>query len=598
MNNKNLKIGYLVIGRLKSTRLPKKLLLEIKGQPILGHMIDRLKLVKKIDDIVICTSTSEQDKPLAEFAKQKNVKSYAGHPDDVIARMLGAADEFGYDYILTITADCPLVDPVYADKIVEKYIETDADLIRQFDLPHGVFSYGIKVSALRKIMEIKNTDDTEVWGRYFTDTGLFNVLDFDVEPFHKRPGLRMTLDYPEDFEFFSVIFDELYDKNKIFSLDDILTLLDQKPEIININKACSQKFKKQFYAQSEAKLKKIRKVKKALIIGSGSIGQRHIRNLQKIGINSIVALRSNKGHYKKLPEELNVSEVSSWDEAIAFKADIAVVANPTSMHIDAALKIAPNVEGMFIEKPLSHSMDGVDNLITTLKTNNVVSFVGHNLIFHPIVKAIKRFSNENDVGSILNIQCQVGQWLPDWHPYEDYTKAYYANKELGGGVALTLIHEIHLALELAGLPQHVYGIISDSDSLKLDVDVQSDLMIKHKSGAVSQIHLDYLQKPAHRSGLITFEKGWVSYDFSQNKVVGQTQENDSPSVIWSESDYDPNLMYLEQIQQFIDFVEKGRVKHNFNADSSIESLKVVEALFESYETGCGVNISRNERFTF
>ena len=124
LSDKKLKVGYLIIGRLKSTRLPKKLLLEIKGQSVLGHMIDRLKTAENIDDIVICTSTADQDKPLLELANKKNVKSYAGHPDDVVARLLAAADEFGYDYILTITADCPLVDPVYADKIVEKYIET------------------------------------------------------------------------------------------------------------------------------------------------------------------------------------------------------------------------------------------------------------------------------------------------------------------------------------------------------------------------------------------------------------------------------------------------------------------------------------------
>ena len=119
-----------------------------------------------------------------------------------------------------------------------------------------------------------------------------------------------------------------------------------------------------------------------------------------------------------------------------------------------------------------------------------------------MIKEIRKFINENDIGEIINIQCQVGQWLPDWHPYEDFTKAYYARKDLGGGVALSLIHEIHLALDLAGLPTHVFGEITDYQKLNLEVDVCSDLMIKHKSGAVSQIHLDFLQKPSHRSGFV------------------------------------------------------------------------------------------------
>ena len=222
-----MKIGFLITGRLKSTRLPKKLLLEIKGKSVLSHMLDRLKLAKKVDEIIICTSTENQDIPLGKLAKENNVKCFFGSPDDVLSRLLGAANKFNLDYILNITADCPFVDPEYADKIVKEYLETDADLIRQFDLPHGVFSYGIKVDALREVVKIKDSFDTEVWGRYFTDTGLFKVIDLDVQnKNHIRPGLRMTLDYPEDLEFFKAIFDALHKDNQVFSLSAILNLLE------------------------------------------------------------------------------------------------------------------------------------------------------------------------------------------------------------------------------------------------------------------------------------------------------------------------------------------------------------------------------------
>ena len=596
-----MKVGYLVIGRLKSTRLPKKLLLKIKGKPVLEHMIDRLKIAKNIDNIVICTSYDEMDKPLIKFAEEQNICSYAGHPDDVLARMLGASEKFGFDYILTITADCPLVDPFYADKVVNKFLESNADLIRQFDLPHGAFSYGIKVSALKKVIGLKNTQDTEVWGRYFTDTGLFDVLDMEIDSFHKRPGLRMTLDYPEDLDFLSVIFDELYEKNNFFTLDQILSLLDLKPEIIEINKNCGKKFKKRFDSQSEPKLKKQFKVASAVIIGCGSIGQRHVRNLKKIGINSIIALRSHKGHYQELPEDIDIIEVNELEEVRSYKPEIAIISNPTSMHIEAVKKIVPYVKGVFIEKPISDSSFGVNELDKLLLKNNVVSFVGYNLMFHPILEVIKTFVDNEDVGSIINFQCQAGQWLPDWHPYEDFKKAYYSNKDLGGGVSLTLIHEIHLALELAGLPKEVIGIISPSESLDIDVDVQSDLMIKHRDGAVSQIHLDYLQRPYHRNGLISFERGWLSYDFSQMQVIAQTHTDKKPLVIWSNLDYDNNLMYIKQMEKFIQYVEERRFKHKFDlspASSSLGSLKVVEALFDSEKKKSIVNIIDNQRFSF
>lgn len=594
-----MKVGFLITGRLKSTRLPKKLLLEIKNKPVISHMLDRIKQSKKIDEIVICTSIEEQDKLLGKIAEENSVECYFGDPDDVLARLLGAAEKYKLDYILNITADCPFVDPFYADCIVDKYLKTNADLIRQFELPHGVFSYGIKIDALRKVIDLKASIDTEVWGRYFTDTGLFKVIDLDVtNEFHKRPGLRMTLDYPEDFEFFSIIFNALYKEGTVFTLDEILQYLDKNPDVIKINKECGGKFRKRFYLQSEPKFKKINTVNKALIIGSGSIGQRHIRNLREIGIDKIVALRSRKGYHKKLTDDLGVIEIETWDDAINEKPDIAIISNPTSLHIKSAKKVLPYVRGVLIEKPLSHSLAGTGELIAELAEKNIVSFVGHNLMFHPIVIKIKEFSDKNDVGNILNIQCQVGQWLPDWHPYEDYTKAYYARKELGGGVALTLIHEIHLALELAGLPQQVFGMISESEKLSLDVDVCSDLMIKHVTGAVSQIHMDYLQKPAHRSGLVTFENGWLSYDFNNMTLIGQGPENDKPVIIWEDSEYNYNLMYLEQMKMFLSYVEEGRMKHNFDAISSLESIKMVEAMFESDRLASGINIARDERFTF
>jgi len=593
-----LKVGYLVTGRLKSTRLPEKLLLEIKGKAVISHMIDRLKLAKNVDEIIICTSTSKQDRTLGELAKKNNVKCFFGDPDDVLERLLGAADEFGLDYILNITADCPFADPSYADRIVEEYLESDADLIRQFDLPHGVFSYGIKLEALRKVVELKNSSDTEVWGRYFTDTGFFNVLDLDVnDKHHFRPGLRMTLDYPEDFEFFQAVFDALYIEDEVFSLTSILNFLDANPEVIELNKNCGLKFKKRFITQSEPMLKKVNKVKTALIIGSGSIGQRHIRNLKKIGISDIIALRSKKGHNKTLPEDLQVIEVDSWDHAIEKKPDIAVISNPTSLHLEAALKISKHVKGVFIEKPLSHSLVKCQELIDTFNEKKVVSFVGHNLMFHPIIKKIIKFYEENNVGEIINIQCQVGQWLPDWHPDEDYKKAYFARKGLGGGVALTLIHEIHLVIELAGLPIGVSGEITWYKKLDLDVDVCSDLMLKHAAGAVSQIHLDFLQQPSHRSGLVTFEKAWLGYDFNKMELTGQ-KINEEPQVLWNNSDYDSNQMYVDQLKEFVRFVEERRVKHQYDALSSLESLKVVEAFFKSNKTGKKVDIVRNERFSF
>lgn len=596
-----MKTGYLIIGRLKSTRLPNKLLIDIKGKPIISHLLDRLKLAKKIDEIIICTSTLEQDKPLEKIAKDNNVKCFFGDPEDVLLRMFDAATKYNLDYILTITADSPFVDPYYADEIVDIYKKTNADLIRQFDLPHGVFSYGIKVDALKKVIDVKKSSDTEVWGRYFTDTGMFNVVDFEVKNnFHKRPGMRMTLDYPEDLEFFRAVFDALYRNGHVFSLDEILNFLDSNLNIVNINRLCGEKFLKKFKYYSEIKLKKTQNVTKAIVVGCGSIGQRHIKNLKNIGVKSIFAFRTRKGFYQDLPSELGVIELNNWSAVAKEKLDIAIISNPTSLHLDTALNFIPNVKGILMEKPLSNSLEGVGRLISLINKNNTVFFMGHNLMFHPIVLNIKEFVNLNDIGKIINIQCQVGHWLPDWHPYENYKESYFAKKKLGGGAALTLIHEIHMAIELAGKPIEVCGMKSSSSLLDVDknIDVISDIMIKHNSGCVSQIHMDYVQKPFHRSGLITFERGWISYDFSEKKVVAQTHHNKFPVVIWSDKNYNTNEMYMNELKCFINYVEEGRVRHSYDIDGGIESLWVVESFLRSVEKKKIIKNTKNYRFEF
>lgn len=580
-----MKVGYLVIGRLKSTRLPKKVLLPVEGKPFLQHMFDHIKLSRRTHIIVLCTSTNPEDDPLEECARANGVECFRGDEDDVIKRLHDAAVKYGLDYVLTITADCPLVDPVYADKVVEAFEKTGADLIMALDLPHGAFTHGIKPSALKKVMEIKDSSETEVWARYFWDTGLFQYYSLPIENTkHKRPDIRMTLDYPEDYEFFKAVFAGLYKEGRVFSLDELIGFLEKNPAVMDINKKCAQLYHNRYAKQSEIKLKARFNPRKVVVFGGGSIGQRHMRNLRALGYTDIAAFRTRLGHHQALPAELNVKEISQWDQVVDFKPDVALIANPTSLHLEAAARIAPHVQGIFIEKPLSHSLQGVRELIDLVRSKNVVAFVGYNLQLHPVVKAIKAEMEGGGLGKPLVFQCQVGQWLPDWHPYEDFQKGYYARKDLGGGVALTLIHEINLALAILGPAKKVAAFFPSCEKLPLEVDTIADIMIYHEKGAVSQIHLDYVQKPAGRSGTLTFEQGCVQYDLVRPKVIAMPN-GQQPRVLWEQDNYDIDEMYKEELRLFLRYTAEGRLKHGFDLWHAAADLKVVEAAFACAKTG-------------
>ncbi len=250
-----MKIGFLITARLKSTRLPNKLILKIFDREIMRWMIDRLKLSNELASIVICTSINPQDDLLEKIAMEEEVNCFRGSEDDVLQRLLEAAYRFNLDYIVNVTADCPLVSVEYVSEIIKEYKKSQADLIRCLDLPHGLFSYGINIKALSKVCEIKSSNSTEVWGKYFTDTGLFNVVDLTIPEDLKRPNYRLTLDYQEDYVFFKAIFDyfglDTYKKG----ISDIISFLDEHQEVVEINKNCRDAFKVNWESQNNYSVK-------------------------------------------------------------------------------------------------------------------------------------------------------------------------------------------------------------------------------------------------------------------------------------------------------------------------------------------------------
>ena len=250
-----MKVGFLITGRMKSTRLPKKLTLEIFEREMLALMIDRLKQADIIDEIIIATSTNPQDDILEEIAKREEIGFFRGSEDDVVERLYGASEKYGLDYMINITADCPLVGYDLLPSLIETYKTTDADLITCLNLPHGAFFYGIKPAAMKKVMSIKDAIDTEVWGGYFADTGLFNCVELEVPQELTGKGYRWTLDYQEDFDFFKTLY-HAYGRSIVTATTaEIVQFLDEAPEIVAINKDAHEKYQMRWESQKNVKLK-------------------------------------------------------------------------------------------------------------------------------------------------------------------------------------------------------------------------------------------------------------------------------------------------------------------------------------------------------
>jgi len=244
---KNRPIPVFITARMGSTRLPRKHLLEIFDKPVIDYMIKRVKHSKSAGFFVLCTTNLPEDDVFEGIAQRQDIRIFRGHPTDILKRWLDAADYFGSNYFISAEADDVFCDPFFIDTIIQKLEENNFDYITCKGLPFGVTPTGISVAALRKICSLKKENDTEGQERFFTKTGLFRVHSIEItDPASINPDARMTLDYYEDFLFFKAVFTHFHGKKEFFSLQDIIQLLKEHPEIQEINNKMQAIYEKRY----------------------------------------------------------------------------------------------------------------------------------------------------------------------------------------------------------------------------------------------------------------------------------------------------------------------------------------------------------------
>jgi len=226
--------------RLKSERLPKKVLLDLKGKRYIERMIERLKTVKRVSGIILCTSTLKEDDLLVEIAKENEIDYYRGHPDDVMLRIYNGAKKLDADVLVGTTGDNVFQD-TFIDKMIDFFDVNNVDFVFCYDLPIGIPSFLARMDTFKKAIDTKDEINTERWVGYLNRPDVYNVLKFKVsDPLYYHPDWRLTLDYPEDYEVFKIIYDELYQEGEIFSIEEIMMLLNNKPEIMKVNRDKAQ----------------------------------------------------------------------------------------------------------------------------------------------------------------------------------------------------------------------------------------------------------------------------------------------------------------------------------------------------------------------
>jgi spore coat polysaccharide biosynthesis protein SpsF len=228
-----MKIAFLITARLKSTRLKRKIVLDLNGKSVVERVIERAKSISGIDNVILCTSTEEEDKVLLDIAEKNGILSFCGSGVDVMDRLMNAALSGGYDAFLSITADNPLFSIATSNLITEWLRTESVDFIYTKGLPIGCGTYGIEIKAMQIAHLMKKEADTEIWGPFINRPDFFNIGEIKVinSPFSEEK--RITCDFPEDYEMIKKIYN-YFQANEIPDLKEVFDILVKKPEIFEI----------------------------------------------------------------------------------------------------------------------------------------------------------------------------------------------------------------------------------------------------------------------------------------------------------------------------------------------------------------------------
>jgi predicted dehydrogenase len=328
---------------------------------------------------------------------------------------------------------------------------------------------------------------------------------------------------------------------------------------------------------------------KILLIGLGSIGQRHLRNLYKINpkfkfiavrkIFKVPILTNNlkiSRSTKSLKEKYNIKYYKNLNLALKEKPNFAVICSPTSFHLDQTIKCIEKNVNVFIEKPLAHNEKKLNKLKKLLtKKTNIISMVGYQTRFNPLYIYLKKYLRKKNLGKINHIEIFNGEHLADFHKYEDYRISFASKKILGGGVVLTSIHEIDYFLDL--FSDYKIKIISShiSKNSKLDIDVEdtlnSNFLVTKKGEKFTvNLHLNYYTRPKKRYIKIILEKGILYADLNRNYF----QKYSNKLVFKKRFLFSRNLTFINEMKFFVKNIkEKKIIKKNLSIYNGIKTLQ-------------------------
>src|SRR5579864_4288053 len=324
---------------------------------------------------------------------------------------------------------------------------------------------------------------------------------------------------------------------------------------------------------------------RGLVVGLGSIGRRHARNWAALGLGPLAVCRM---HNAPQPEPLGVEAQVYWDldEALAEHApDVVLVTNPTSLHVETARAAIRSGAHVLVEKPFGCALAGVAELIAAAHTAGKLLMVGYNLRFHAGLARVRQLAHDGSIGKIVSARAEFGEYLPDWHPWEDYRQAYSARAELGGAAILTLSHELDALCWVLGPPRRLVAMAEHASSLELSTDDVAEIVLDFEAGAIGSVHVDYIRRPPRRSMELVGEAGVLRWGYERNRLELYAASTGQWRVEQGDPAFERNHMYRKELQHFVACVRGEIARPMVDAEQGAAVLSIALAALRSAAEG-------------
>ena len=329
---------------------------------------------------------------------------------------------------------------------------------------------------------------------------------------------------------------------------------------------------------------------KFLIAGLGSIGRRHLRNLRALGETDILLYRS---HLATLPgdELAGIPVATDLEKALNWKPDAVIVANPTALHLDVALPAARAGCHLLLEEPVSGSLTGVDELANTAKNTGSRILVGFQFRFHPTLKQAVEFLKGGAIGRILSVRVQWGEFLPNWHPWEDFKQGYAARPDLGGGVALTLCHPLDYLRWLMGEVNALWAF-TGAQGLGLPVEDAIEIGLRFEAGAIGSVHLNYNQQPPVHCLEIVGSEGTLRWDNSDGQLQLYRVSTKAWEKFFPPEGFERNHLFLDETRHFLAVV-RGEAEPLCTLQDGKRALELALSALSSAQKGSLISFEKD-----